>query len=436
MSNRIGNIPLAITCLLGMTACSQPDQVETTEFIVDGLQVIFKQTPGNPVAATGLFLKGGTNYVGSRQAGIERFMFEAARGGTESRGKDELSAELEALGTSLEVLAKYDYSAIGFRCLRDNFHRSWNLFADVLLHPRFEPRELELVRQRVVAAIAAEDEEPSRYAQLVANELYYEGHPYGVSLYGITTSVVSLTRKDLIQYHRSDFTKNRLLLIVLGDLEKADITRKARELARQLPLGPELRLPTLTFSPGKADLAVAQRRLATHYILGLFNAPRPGNPDYPAFTAATRILNDRLSEDLRTRHGLTAELSAGTDQRIANHGYLMVTTTQPNRTLRAIFQTIDEMILDPIPEKQLKSALTSSVTRYLLDNESAVDQLLQLAMWEIVGQAWEKGDQYLPEIGELSSEDIQVVLRKYMRNIHFGVVGNRRQVSEQLFTSR
>ncbi|MEE9162767.1 MAG: pitrilysin family protein [Candidatus Neomarinimicrobiota bacterium] len=432
----MSRIPLTISCLLAMMACSQPAQVETTEFIVDGLQVIFKHTPGNPVVATGLFLRGGTNYVGSRQAGIEKFMLEAARGGTETRGKDELNAELESLGTSLDVLAEYDYTAIGFQCLLDGFQSSWNLFTDVILHPRFDPRELELVRQRMVAAIAAEDEEPSRYAHRVANELYYEGHPYGVSVNGMTTSIVSLTRKDLIQYHRGDFTKNRMLLVILGDLEEPDITRKARELARQLPLGPELRLPSLTFSPGKADLAVAQRRLASHYILGLFDAPRPGDPDYPAFTAATRILSNRLSEDLRSKHGLTTELSAGASNRIANHGYLMVTTTEPNRTLRAIFQTIDEVILDPIPEKQLKDVLTSSVTRYLLDNESAVNQLLQLAMWEIVGEAWEKGDQYLPEIGELSPEDIQVVLRKYMRNIHFGVVGNRQQVSEQLFTSR
>ena len=427
---------LASLGLLTMAACSRPAEVGTTDFIVDGLQVIYKNTPGSPVVTVGLYLKGGTNYMGPRQMGIERFMFMAAMGGTDTYSKDELNAQLESLGSSFGVEAEYDYTGFGILCLRDGFEPSWGLFTDVLIRPRFDPREIELVRQRIVAAIEAEDDQPSRYVRRVANDLYYEGHPYGVSLYGMTSAVASVSRKDLIQYHRSDVTKNRMLLVIVGDIDEQDVSRKARELARELPTGPDLRLPALTFSPGKADLAVAQRKLGSHYIRGLFDAPRPGHPDFPAFTAATRILSSRLKEELRARHGLTTEPSAGFGHRIANHGYLSLTTSEPNRTLRAIFQSIEGVILDPIPEKQLKDALTLSVTRYLLENESSLNQVQQLAMWEIVGEGWEKGDQYLPEIGDLRPEDIQMVLRKYLRNMHFGVVGNPRGISEQLFTSR
>ena len=422
--------------LLATVACSPASEVQITAFIVDGLQVIYKQTPGNPVAAAGLYLKGGMNYMGPRQAGIERFLFEVARGGTESLSKDDLNAQLEALGTKFNTAATYDYTALTFRCIRDNFEASWELFTDIFLHPRFANEELELVRERIVAAIEAEDELPGRQVKRVASDLYYEGHPYGVSLFGIASAVTSLSRKDLVQYHRSDITKNRLLLVIVGDLGIPSVTKKARDLARQLAPGPDLRLPTLNFLSGSPDLAVAERNLSAHYILGLFDAPRPGHPDYPAFTAATRILSDRLSGTLRTDHGLTTEASAGAGRLIANHGYIFLTSTEPNRSLRAIFRTIDGVILDPVPDEQLQAALTSSVTRYLLDNESSADQMGQLAMWEIVGEGWEKGEQFLPELNAVRANDIQMVLRKYMRNVHFGVVGSRRAINRQLFTSR
>ncbi|UCH62783.1 MAG: insulinase family protein [Fidelibacterota bacterium] len=421
---------------LGLLACSRPAEVETTGFIVDGLQVIFKDTPGNPVVAGGFYLKGGTNYVGTRQAGIEIFLFYTAIQGTKTRTKDELNARLESMGTSFDVAAGYDYTGLTFQCILDRFDPSWEIFTDVLLHPRFDPRELELVRQRMIAVIEAENDRPGRNVRRVANDLFYEGHPYGVSVHGFASTAAGLSRKELLQYHRGDVTKNRALLVIVGDLDLQDVTHQARELASQLPLGPELRLPALVFDPGRPDLAVARRNLPTNYILGLFTAPRPGHPDYPAFTAAMRILSDRLQEELPNRPGLSTDPGAGFDRRIANHGYFHVTTTRPDSTVMVIFQTIDQMIHEPIPETRLKHALATSITRQLLDNESALNQLEQLASWEIVGEDWQKADQYLPEVRALRPEDIQAVMRKYVRNFHFGVVGDPRRVSKRLFTSR
>ncbi len=436
MSGRIIRACFLFTILLGLLACSRPAKVETTGFIVDGLQVIFKDTPGNPVVAGGFYLKGGMNYIGARQAGIEIFLFDAAIRGTDTRTKDELNTRLESMGTSFNIAAGYDYTGLTFQCILDRFDSSWDIFTDVLLHPRFDPRELELVRQRMIAFIESENDQPGSNVRRVANDLFYEGHPYGVSVYGFASTAAGLSRKELLLYYRGDVTKNRALLVIIGDLDLQDVTRQARELARQLPLGPELRLPTLAFDPGSPDLAVARRNLPTNYILGLFTAPRPGHPDYPAFTAAMRILNDRLYEELHTRRSLATDPGAGFDHRIANHGYIHVTTTRPDSTVMVIFRTIDQMILDPIQETRLQQSLTQSVTHHLLENESALNQLEQLAMWEIVGEGWQKADQYLPEIRALRPADIQAVMRKYVRNVHFGVVGDTRRVSKRLFTSR
>jgi predicted Zn-dependent peptidase len=436
MSGRFIRTGLLTSAILGLMACSRPGEVETTGFIVDGLQVIFKDTPGNPVVAGGFYLRGGTNYMGTQQAGTEMFLFDAATRGTKTLAKNELNTRLESMGTSFDVTAMYDFTGLIIRCLNDNFDPSWQLFTDVILHPRFEPDDLDLVRQKMVADIEAEKDQPKRYVFRVANDLFYQGHPYGVSIYGLASTSANMSRKDLLQYHRSDVTKNRALLVIVGDLDLQDVTSKARDFARYIPQGPELRLPTLAFNPGKPDLAVAGRRLPTNYILSLVAAPRPGHPDYPAFTAAMRILSDRLGEELHTKTGLATNYGAGFAHRIANMGYIHVTTAKPDSTVMAIFRTVDQMILEPIPEQQLKSALTTSVTRYMLDNESAANQLAQLALWEIVGEGWSQADQYLPEIQALRPDDIQNVTRKYLRNYHFGVVGNARKVDKKLFKSR
>lgn len=431
---RIGII--ALLTLMGFTACSRPEKVETTSFIVDGLQVILKNARGNPVVAGGFFLLGGTNYTGTQQAGIEAFLLEAATHGTATLRKQELNARIESMGTKFQVTAAYDYNGLTFQCLREHFNDTWGMFVDVLLHPRLEPDELDLVRERIIGMIESENDLGRKQAYKVANNLFYEGHPYGISAYGNPSSVTRFSRKDLLQYHRSDVTKNRALLVIVGDLDSRDITNRARAFARQLPLGPEMRLPGLSFDPGDPDLAVVPRNLPRHVIVGMFPAPKPGHPDYPAFTVAMGILGDRLFENLATAQNLAADPHAGFAHRIANHGYIIAATPRPNACVQTIFQTIDQLILEPIPENRLQGMLALFNTRHLMNNESAMNQMTQLALWEIVGEGWEQSDRYVPEIGSLQPADMQAIVRKYVKNFHFGVVGNPRGVTESLFTSR
>ncbi len=434
--NRYFKTCFFLTAGLALTACSQPRTADTTSFIVDGLQVIVRIAPDSPFVTGGFYLKGGQNYIGPRQAGIETLLFRTAARGSETLTSDELNLRLESLGTSFDVVTDYDYTGLTFQCSLSSFTQSWVLFADVLLNPRFEPRELELVRRSLIATIESENDLLELNLQRLANDQFYDDHPYGVNPYGTSTTIAAISRQDLLQYHHGDITKNRALLVMVGDLDLQQLTNLVRELTRQLPLGPEPRLPTLLFEPGNPDLTVIQRDLSTNYILGLFPAPRLGHPDYPAFTAALGILNDRLYEELVISSRLAANPTVGFDQRIANHGYIQITSVNPNAAVRAVFQTIDRMILDPLPDASIKGAITTSATRHLLEGESIQAQHEQLVRWEIVGDGWQQADHYLSELRSMQPGKIQAMMRKYLLNFHFVVFGNPQQIDRQLFTSR
>ena len=61
-----------------------------------------------------------------------------------------------------------------------------------------------------------------------------------------------------------------------------------------------------------ADTKLEERALPTNYVRGYYSAPSPSNPDYAALTVATRILRERLFEEVRTKRNLTYAVSAGT----------------------------------------------------------------------------------------------------------------------------
>ncbi|MCF7805073.1 MAG: insulinase family protein [Candidatus Marinimicrobia bacterium] len=409
-----------------------------TSFEVNGLKVITKRTPGNPVIATGFYLDSGTRYEPVDLAGIERFMFETATRGTESLSKDELNARLESMGTDIGTEVTYDYNGLTMTSLQRNFDESWSLYADILLNPTFPEAEVELVRQQQLNAIKSEQDDPDSYLQRISNDLYYEGHPYAVSLNGTTESIEGFSSEALSEYHTKNVVKSRGVLIVVGDISPSDVRAKAAELASALTAGTGeySTEEIMSFDAGVADLKIISRDLPTNYIRGLCIAPAPGSDDYPAFFAAMNILDDKLFEEIRTKRNLSYAPASGISVRKENYGILYVTTVAPDTTIKVMFETIDGMIAEPLPEKELTDMITQTITRELMGQETAAAQRSELARYEIVGGDWRKSESYINELKQVTPEAVQASMAKYARNFHFGVVGDSTKIDRELFTSK
>ena len=409
-----------------------------TEFEVDGLKVIMKRTPGNPVVAAGFYLDGGTRYEPMELAGIERFMFQTSLHGTDSLSKDALNAALESMGTNIYAEPTYDYNGLTLTSLQRNFDKSWDLYTEVLVHPTFPPDELTLMKQQLVNSIKREKDDPDSYLQRVSNEFYYAGHPYAVSLSGTLESVELFTQERLTGYHEANVVKSRGLLVFVGDIPESKVRGKAAQLAAALPAGPgEYTVQSdKDFNAGSADLKIVSRDLPTNYIRGLCEAPRIGSSEYPAFFAAIRILDDKLFEEIRTKRNLSYAPASGISSRANNYAALYVTTVAPDTTVKVMFETIDNMISTPLTEKELLDMITQTITRELMSQESAEVQRSKLARFELVGGGTGYSEQFIEQLKQVKPADVQNVLKQYAHNWHFAVIGDSTQVDPELFTSR
>lgn len=407
-----------------------------TSFTVNGLKVIVKRTPGNPVVSTGFFVNGGTRYVPESQAGIENFLFNAATHGTENLSKDNLNSRLESMGTHFSTVNQYDYTGLSMTSLKRTYDQSWDLFEDVLLHPAFAQEEVDLARQQIQAAIKSEQDDPDSYVSLIADKLYYNGFPYAVSLNGKADVIANITPEDLHTYHDTKITKTRGLLVVVGDLSPDMVKSKVQSLATALPTGPGFTREDGNFTPGPAAVDVVQRDLPTNYILGYCPAPAPGSADYPAFSAGMRILHDKLWEEIRTKRNLSYAPASGVSRRATNYGYLYITTTKPDTSIKVMFATVDSMATKPLPKKDVKNEVTSSITRDLMNQETAQAQMTKLARYELVGGGYMNAKKYLDELQQLTPIDIQNAVQKYTHDYHFGILGDPNQIDKALFTSR
>ncbi len=407
------------------------------DFDVDGIQVILKKTPGKSVVSAQLFVDGGAANITDKNAGIEELALSVATtGGTKNTPRDQFNARLNAMGSSIGASSNRDYSVISMFSIRPFFEDTWGLFAEVVSQPAFDEKQFDLVKERTVQAIAAENDDPDDAMGNTAADLFFDGHPYKIHTSGTLESVKPMTRQDIITFYQGLLTRERLTLVVVGDVDRAAIEAGIKAGLGNLPTGTFKRPDLDRLSPGKADLAIDERELPTNYMLGYFTAPSPFDPDYYPMLVATNVLSDRLFEEIRTRRNLTYAVSAGLGSRPYNYGYLYITTVKPNEAIPVMYAEIDRLAKTPLDAEQMNEQVQLFLTEHFMRQETNAAQASTLGRYELTGGGWEQSLVFIDRIQAVTPEQVQAAANGYFKNIHWGFVGKAASLDKSVVLAR
>ena len=407
----------------------------TSKFSVAGIPVIFKPVRANDVVAVRLYLRGGSANLTPANAGIEALMFEAAQEGTQKYDKDALNERLVETGTAISSEAGYDYSVLALRAVRQHWNEAWDVFSEVALRPTFPAAELEIVRGRMIDDLKRIPDDPDSYLNYLADSSLYAGHAYAVRPGGTPQSIASIRRDALADWHRRRFTKQNLLIVVVGNVSREDLIAKVRSAFGRLPATGGSAMPTRALRPVTPDVVVVKRELPTNYITGYFAAPAISHRDYAALRVATDVLGDRLFEEVRTKRNLTYAVGAGLASRATNRGSLYVTAVQPDTTLKVIFSEVRRLQREPLSRSTLAENVSTFITQFWLGQQTSMGQAAQLGAFELVGGGWRNLYSFVDAVRRVTPADVQRVARKYMQHGRFAVIGDPAKVDRGLITS-
>src|SRR5262245_28081071 len=436
---------VVISALLTLVAFAQAamparaaDPVQTTDFVTaNGLKTIHRRVAGNEVVAVQIYFRGGTRNINAKNAGIESVLFEAAQQGTKNFSKSEINRELARMGTVIDGASGYDFSVLAMRCVRQNFDRSWQLLADMVLNPTFDEKEVALVKDQVISALRQQDDSPETSVALISNKLLYASHPYFNPPDGTVESVSSLSPADLKTHHAKLLQTSRMLVVVAGNVPLDDVKRKVEASFGKLPQGdykPDA--PPSFAKASTSEFQVVERPVATNYVRGTFAAPPLDSPDYAPFSIAVNILQQLFFQEVRVKRNLTYGADATLLSNGANSAFISVTTQKPNEALRVMFDQVDFMQRQVIREEGLKAIISGFLTNYYTKLETNDAQAAKLAEYELLGGGWRRDQTWIDEVGKVTPEDVNRVSKKYLKNFHFAVMGDKRQFDRELFMSK
>jgi len=409
-----------------------------TEFDVNGLKVVVKRREGSLTVAVQLYIRGGVGNINAGNAGVEAFMLNVASEASANYPRDRMRKDLARMGTVIGESVNYDYSALAMTATRANFDKSWDIFADVAMNPSFTADDVKLIKGRLVSALSDDTDEPDTYLQRLQEKVAYAGHPYLNRPEGTAETISRLSVEDLRAYHKSVMQSSRLLLVIVGDLDPAQLKARITASFGKLPRGDYKApaLPQLVFN--SPSLEVTSRQLPTNYIQGFYTAPPITSPDiYPMYVASS-MLRDRVFEEVRVKRNMSYAPDAFLRTQAANIGGIYVTAADQyaNDAVRVMLNEITRLQREPVSNDDITSVIAQFLTTYYIGQETNAAQAANMAQYELIGGGWRNSLNFLEKLRAVSPADVQRVSQKYMRNIRFVVLGNPAKIDKNVFTGQ
>lgn len=308
----------------------------------NGLTVVVAERRGLPLVAARLELYAGTAHDGPSKLGLAEFTAQLLRRGTKARTADELDEAIERIGGSLGIDVDADSTALGVSLPTEHLATALDVIADLALHPKFPPRELAAAKDRTLAGLANDLDDPSVMADKAASFFALAGHPYGNPASGFTRTVKSFTRADVVAFHARAFAPERAALFIVGETGGAPIEQWVKKrFGGWKATAPGFDPVPPVAPPQGRKVIVVDKDDATQTQLRVVSGGLPRNDPcyFPCMVAAGVLgggFTSRLMEEIRVNRGLSYGVSSRFYSYLRGGEFVISTFTKTETTVEAV----------------------------------------------------------------------------------------------------
>lgn len=391
-------------------------QGKIAEYEIANVHVIHRVNPGSDIVAVQLYLLGGVRQLTNETAGIEALLLRAAA--------LEHGPAIGRTGSRVVLDATRDWTVIGFAGLRRDLDSMWESFARQLARPAFSPALLERARRELTTAARRRYSQPDLRVQTLAWRGLFAAHPYALEPLGTEKSLSRLSHADLERYWEGAFVTSRMLLVIVGDVERSEIEAVVAPTLEQLPVGAyEWTLPP-PVERKEGHWLIDHRELPTNYIIGYFAGPDPGDSDYLTFRAAVALLSSKIAYEVRERQTLSYAAYAPFVDGGLPVGGIYASTSKPAETLVIMREALMDLEWARYSGSEWRRFFDQFTLDQLLEQMTSDGQAESLARAHLYfGDLTMSGD-FVRRLRKVNPYSVRGVVRQYMSDIQYGYLGD------------
>ncbi len=398
----------------------------TRTLLDNGIAVLCRSNFNSPSVVLSGNLSAGSLLDPEDKLGIADFTASALMSGSVKRDFQETYDALESVGANLGFNAGMHTLSFSGRALAEDLPLLTEILADSLRQPTFPAAQIEKLRAQHLTGLAIRDQDTRDMAELVFDEILYAGHPYRYSGDGTPETIRSITREDLLAFHRSKYGPKNMVIAVVGAIEAKEAV------ARVEAAFADWQNPAQPPKPSVPEMKPLQKSIRRdHTISGKFQTdlmlgclgPKRLDDDFMAASLGNSILGrfglmGRIGDSVREESGLAyyaySDLSAGVGP---GAWYVSAGVNPANleKAIRLIIEELTRFVKEGVTAEELadsQSNYIGSLPLSLESNHGVANALLRIERYDLGLDYYRR---YADLVRAVSRDDVLAVAQKYIR---------------------
>ncbi len=383
----------------------------------NGIRVVSESMPYLKSASIGIWVDVGSRNELPRENGISHFIEHMCFKGTEKRTAKEIAQSLEILGGSLNAFTSRENTCYYCRVIDENFDTGFDVLADLVTNSLFDPIELEREKEVICEEIKDVFDTPAELVHDYFAGALWGSHPLGQTIMGEAEGIRKLTREDVLDYIRRNYTTDKVVVAAAGAIDHDHLVELTREkLKISQPNGPE-RLTAPEYDPGKR--IVHNRDLnQTHICLGFPSISFADKNKYAMLILNTLLgsgMGSRLFQSVREELGLVYTIYSYQDfyKDTGLFGiYLGTDTKKAKKALNVILGELAKVKSNSVTELEVANTKSQLKGNLLLSLEGSYNRMNRLARHELFANQFISLEQTAAEIDAVTLDDVRAMAQR------------------------
>ena len=204
-----------------------------TDKLANGMHIYGIENNEVPLVQFELVIDGGLLLEDPQKVGVSNLMARMTTQGTSKKTPEQLEEAIEQLGAGINVIAGSEEIRVRVNTLARNYQATLALLEEILLEPRWDAKEFDLLKQSTISQIRQQEANPTAIAQNNYNQLIFgKDNIRSRNILGTIESVNAIMLDDLKGFYHQSISPAVARLHVVGSLGKTAITTPLASLAQ------------------------------------------------------------------------------------------------------------------------------------------------------------------------------------------------------------
>lgn len=289
-----------------------------TDETANGIKIYGIEHNELPLIQYSIDMDGGHILEPKEKVGVASFLASMMMEGTANKTPEELEEAIDLLGARIYVGSGTESMSINVNCLTRNYEKTLELVEEILLQPRWDEEQFELVKSRMINSIKRNQANPNYLAYTTFAKLVYgEDHILALPSGGTEETLESMTMEDLKTFYEKSISPSSARMHVVGKIAKDRVAEGLKSLVENWT-PKETEIPAVPIpEPAEeskiyfVDVPGAKQSVIN---IGHFAVPRASEDYYPATVMNYKLggsFNGIVNMILREEKGYTYGARSG-----------------------------------------------------------------------------------------------------------------------------